>query len=265
MEILPPRPLPLAESVLSARRRKARRLAAAFVALGCACGAGAFWFSHDAFRERAVWSQGDEGRLLKVGGQVKETSELGIKLFYDYRLDVVYADISGAQRKARVEFETIWKPVDTKAPASIRYLSADPEHPTLSWAIEAGGYRWGMPALIAGLALLFLFAAISTPRMQARTEDRLRAAAEDGEEVLFPVLSLHSYKGNWTVRYQPAPGTKATASIREPPLLVERLGRKHVLALRSPRGGAPALVPEDLSVFAFDAATLEQIRQRLRG
>jgi hypothetical protein len=255
----------LAETVLSARRRKARILASIFLVFGCACVAGAAWFSRLASHERAVWLQGSEGRLLKLGGKVETRSELGVKLFYDYRLDVVYADAEGTERATKVEFETVWKPVDTKAPASIRYLAADPAHPTLSWAIDAGGWRWGMPALMAALALLFLFAAISAPRMQARAEASLRAAAEDGEEVLHPLLSLSSYRGNWTVRYESAPGVKATASSRDAPLIVEREGRKHVVALHSPRSRAPVLVPEDLRLFDFDADTREQIGQRVRG
>ena len=265
MGILPARPLPLAEKVLSVRRRKARILAAVFVVFGCACVAGAVWLSRVAAHERTVWLQGSEGRLLKLGGKVESRSELGVKIFYDYRLDVVYADAQGTERAAKVEFETLWKPVDTKSPASIRYLATDPSHPTLSWSIDAGGWRWGMPALIAGLALLFLFAAISSPRMQARAESSLRAAAEDGEEVLHPLLSVSSYKGNWTIKYETSPGVKKTASSRDAPLIVEREGRQHVLLLQSPRSSKPVLVPGDLSVFDFDMATREQIGQRVRG
>jgi len=265
MDILPPRPLLLAENVLAARRRKARILSALFVLVGCAAGAGAFWSGKQAWRERVVWSRGAPGRLVQLGGKVQTTSKLGLKLFYDYRLDVVYADASGVSRPAKVEFETVWRPIDTDAPASIRYLSEDPAHPTLSWSIEAGGYRWGMPLLATGLVLLFFAAAISVPAVQARNESSLRAVAEDGEEVLFPVVSISSYKGTWTVRYESAPGIKASASGSDAPLVIEREGQKHVLALRSPRARAPVLVPADLGVFAFDLQVREAIVKRIRS
>ena len=265
MPILPSRPLPLAENVLSARRRKALLLSVLFVAFGGAFGAGTFWLARQAWRERVVWSRGSEGRLLKLGGKVETTSKLGLDLFYDYRLEVVYADASGATRPAKVEFETLWKPIDTSARASIRYLADDPGHPVLSWPIEAGAWRWGMPILIAALTLLFASAAIATPRVQARAAASLRAAAEDGEEVLYPVLSVGNYKGTWTVRYETSPGVKATASGPDAPLVVERDGRQHVVALRSPRGGPPVVVPADLALFAFDAATREAIASRLRS
>jgi hypothetical protein len=265
MGILPPRPLPLAEQVLTARRRKALLLAALFVAFGAGFGAGTGWFFREALRERTVWQNGEEGQLLELGGKVETTSKFGIEFFYDYHLDVVYASASGTPRSAKVEFGTVWKPIDDKAPARIRYLAADPEHPTLSWAIDAGLSRWGMPLLMAGLTLMFLLAAMSTPRLQARAQASLRAAAEDGEELLFPLLSVASHKGTWTVRYEPAPGTKATLSGPDAPLVVEHDGRKHVVTLRSPRATTVVLVPGDLAVFAFDAATRDEIWRRSGG
>jgi hypothetical protein len=265
MGILPARPLLLAENVLSARRRKALLLSAVFIVFGCAAGAGTAWFARQAWRERVVWSRGAEGRLLKLGGKVETTSKLGIDFFYDYRLDLVYADASGVSRPAKVEFETVWKPIDTSAPASIRYLSEDPEHPVLSWPIQAGGFRWGLPLLLAAIALLFGCAAVATPRVQARAEAALRDAAQDGEEILYPLLSASSYKGNWTIRYETSPGVKATASGRDAPLIVEREGRQHVVALRSPRATSPVLVPADLAVFAFDLTTRQAILERIRA
>jgi hypothetical protein len=147
----------------------------------------------------------------------------------------------------------------------VRYLPADASHPVLSYAIDAGVARWGQPLLMAALVVLFLVGAVSSPRVQARAQAALRAVAEDGEELLHPLLSLRHYKHNWTARYETAPGVSATASGPDEPLIVVRDGRRHVLALRSMRTSAHVLVPADLAVFAFDAPTREAIAQRVRG
>src|SRR5258708_18540617 len=153
MSILPARPLRLAESVLSARRRKALLLAGLAALVGAGFWAGCFWLGSEVWRERKVWQRGEEGQLLSLKGKVRTSSKLGVDFFYDYDLDVVFADAAGARHSGKVEFGTTWKPVDTSRPASLRFLREDPAHPVLSYAIEAGFPRWPFPAVAAPVRL----------------------------------------------------------------------------------------------------------------
>jgi hypothetical protein len=233
MGILPERPLRVSETFLAARRRRLFILELAIALLSIGCAVAAVWLTSTAWRERVVWQTGVEGRVLGISGKLETTSKLGVTVFYDYRLDVTFAGAEGAQHAAHVEFETVWTPVDQRWPLSLRYLPADPSRPTLSWAIDAGGFE--------------------SYRRQIGRERALREVALDGEEVLFPLLSVSRHRQTWTVRYERTPGFGVNAHEGAPPLTALRDGKQYLVGLRSPRGGDPVLLPEDLRVFEMSA------------
>jgi hypothetical protein len=265
MGILPPRPLKIAESHLAVRRRTARGLTVVVVLAGAGFSVGSWWFGREVLRERKVWREGQEGRVLSMSGQVNTESWVFIDMSYEYDLKVVYADVAGVQHAANVKFDTFWKQVDSSRPAGLRYLAADFDHPVLSYAIEAGFTRWVMPLLMGACALFMLVVGPTMPRFHARKEAALRLAAEDGEELLLPLVSATPFKKAWTVFYEPSPGVKVRDSLPEEPLIVVRDGKKYVVALRSPRGGKPVLMGAELLAFELGLAERNAIAERLRG
>jgi hypothetical protein len=253
MGILPERPLRVSEPFFAARRRRLLFLELALALLSIGCAVAAVWLTRTAWGERVVWQTGVEGRILSFSGQLHTTSKLGVTVFYDYRLDVAFADAAGGRRAAHVEFETLWTPVDQRRPLSLRYLPGDPSRPTLSWAIDAGGWRWGMPILLWVMLAVFVLGGFESYRRQMGRERALREVALDGEEVLLPLLSVSRHRQTWTVRYERTPGFGVNAHEAAPPLTALRDGKQYLVALRSPRGGDPVLLPEDLRVFEMSA------------
>jgi hypothetical protein len=253
MGILPERPLRVSEPFFAARRKRLLILELALALLSIGCAVAAVWLTRTAWRERVVWQTGVEGRLLSSSGKLLTTSKFGVTVFYDYRLDVAFADAKGLRHAAHVEFETLWTPVDQRSPLSLRYLPADPSRPTLSWAIDAGGWRWGMPIMTWVMLAVFVLGGFETYRRQMGRERALREVALDGEEVLFPLLSVSRYRQTWTVRYERTPGFSVNAHEPAPPLITLRDGKQYLVALRSPRGGDPVLLPEDLRMFEISA------------
>jgi len=244
----------LSEPFFAARRKRLLILELALALLSIGCAVAAVWLTRTAWRERVVWQTGMEGRLLSSSGQLHTTSKFGVTVFYDYRLDVAFADAAGARHAAHVEFETLWTPVDQRWPLSLRYLPADPSRPALSWAIDAGGWRWGMPIMIWVMLAVFVLAGLESYRRQIGREGALREVALDGEEVLLPLLSMSRHRQTWTVRYERTPGASVNAFEAAPPLIALRDGKQYLVALRSARGGDPVLLPEDLRVFEMSAS-----------
>src|SRR5262249_29984958 len=150
---------------------------------------------------------------------------------------------------AAVEFDTFWKPVDQGGGGELHYLPEDPQHPALSYSIDAGLYRWGLPILLCLMGLLMPAGGTLLPRQEGERAGLLREVAEDGEEVLYPLLRASSYRQTWTVVYETSPGAKATWSSSDEPLIALRDGKQHVVALRSPRSGTAVLMPKTLAVF----------------
>jgi len=265
MGILPPRPLPLAENILASRRHKAALLGAFVALVAVGLGAGSWWLGGEAWHERKVWREGETGRVLSLKGKVVAESYVFVEMFYEYDLQVVFADVAGAQHAVNVKFGTTWNRVDDSKPAQLRYLPGDPDHPVLSYSVEAGFARWALPAMLAALGILMVFGAFHMPRANARTEAALREAAQDGEEVLYPLLTVTHYKSVWTVRYEASPGVKATSSGPEEPLIAVRDGQRYVVALRSPRGAKPVLIGAELLVFELGLAERAAIAERLKS
>jgi len=233
----------------------------AFVVAVFGLGMGALGISstRDIVREREVLSRGEKVQLVELGGKVEKSSYLGIDVFYEYKLDVAYLDAAGTRRKAKVEFGTFWKPIDEQVSPELRVLAADPEHPAISWAKDAGLTRFHWPVFGFGMLLLTVFGIPQMLRHARKRENALRACALESEEVLLPVVSTRRDRGAWIVHYEVSPGATAKHVDQESPLIVTRDGRQHVVTLRSTSDDR-FVVPGSLRGIELpDAARLEVI------
>lgn len=250
MALLPPRPLRLDSRALSRRRLKKMALAAFIGAIGLGFCVGCAFFTRELIEERRLWNQGTEGRVLQYSGKVEESRILGLGFAYDYKLDVVWLDAKGKQRKGSTSFSRMFTRIPKDDDPGLRYDPSAPDRFVLSWAAQGGLARDGMAIFLGALGLLMVAGTVSLVRVERRRLQALRMCAEDGEEVLGRVEKAWQNKGTHHVHYRFPDEPRLRKYQGDAPLLVERDGAQHVLALRSPRApDAPFLVEADLRSF----------------
>lgn len=266
MSLLPPRPLRLDERALRVRRLKKLALNAFVLAVGLAFCGGAVWFTRELLAERALWDRGTEGRVLQLSGKVQEHGKLGLTFFYDYQLDVRWADVQGQEHVGKTSFTRMFKAVPDRDPGlALRYDPSAPDQFVLSWAAKGGLARDGMPMMCAALGLLMLLGTVAMVRGERHRSETLRICAEDGEEFLCRVEKMWEYKRSHHVHYRLPDDGRLRKYVGDRPLVLVRDGVRHVLALRSPRApDAPFLVDADLSSFELSRDERTRIFDALR-
>jgi hypothetical protein len=268
MAILPSRPLLLDQAYLGRFTRRTWFSFALMLLLGVGCSFGSFIYTRECLEERALWAAGTPGRVRSISGEVEETGRLGVTLIYGYKLDVEYVDAQGDPHRGRSEFDLVWSPLrGDVTKADLRYDPMQPDRFVLSSPIEAGLPRWGMPLLTTALGLLMAFGLYENRRSHSRTLRGFTMAAEDGEEILAPLLSLQNVKGTFHIVFR-MPGLErpVKCAIDKAPLRVTRDRTPHVVVLRSPREPeAFAIVRETLEPFAFDPETKARLLAQALG
>lgn len=258
MGILPARPLRIDEAELARRRRKVYLAVALFALFGGAMGWSGVVQLREVREERALWGRGAEASGVSATGNAVAHEYVGVALYYEYVLEVDWADAAGTGHHAPVKFDTFWAAVDTGGAPSLRYDPQDPGRVVLSWQVQRPHARAGFIYLSIGAVALFAAAAWGTVRRDRQRAAAARLVAEDGEEVLVEILSAREYKGQWTVKARLDAGLSGaplefTHQDVAGPLRVLREGRPLALALRSPRApDSPLLVAEDLKPFLFE-------------
>ncbi|MBS2023655.1 MAG: DUF3592 domain-containing protein [Deltaproteobacteria bacterium] len=243
MPVLPSRPLTVDEKLLSARRRKAGWLSLMFIVFGALM----TWFGLDKLhalrRDLQLWERGTETRDVRAEGQVTETSKLGVTVGYDYEFDVAWVDGAGAGHDQKVRFDTMWSPIDDGAPLTLRYDPSQPKDIVLSWQVQKVQARLGWTYLAAALVLLMIFATLALWKKERELERLARVMAEDSEELEVELLSVHEYKGNWTVKARaPDDSTEFKSGAPWPPMEHTRDGKRLGVALRSGRAPGEILL-----------------------
>jgi hypothetical protein len=250
MALLPPRPLRLDSRALARRRLRKLGLNALVAGVGLAFSVGAVFLTREVLGERALWDRGAEGRILRLSGKVEETQKLGLTFFYDYDLEVRWADAQGRERDGKTSFLRMFKAVAEGEAPALRYDPMTPDRIVLSWAAQGGLPRNGAAIVCGALGALMLVGAIAMVRTERQRMEALRVCAEDGEEVLCRVEKAWEYKGVHYVHYRLPDDDRLRKYEGAAPLLFVRDGVQEVLALRSPRApDAPFLVEADLRSF----------------
>jgi len=265
MALLPPRPLRLDSRALAARRLKKMALNALVAGVGLAFSVGALFLTRELLGERALWDRGAEGRILRVSGKVEESQKLGLTFFYDYDLEVRWADGEGREREGKTSFLRMFKAVSEGEAPTLRYDPTAPDRIVLSWAAQGGLPRNGTAIVCGALGVLMLLGAIAMVRTERHRMQALRICAEDGEEVLCPVEKAWEYKGVHYVHYRLPDEGRLRKYEGDAPLLFHREGVQQVLALRSPRApDAPFLVEADLRSFDLSQDERSRIGNAVR-
>jgi hypothetical protein len=268
MAILPLRPLPLDEDYLRRVTRRSWRAFALFLVVSGGFSFGSVSFTRQCLEERALWARGTPGAVRSISGEVRKKSKFGVTLFYDYKLDVEYADARGDAHRGRSEFELVWTPLagDVNA-AQVRYDPAQPDRFVLSSPIEAGLPRWGLPILMGLLGALMIFALFENRRSHSKLLHGFALCAQDGEETLVPLRSAYTQKGSHYVTFQfPDRDKPVTAVLDQEPLVLTQDGVKHLVVLRSPRDRAEfTILRESLAPFALDPETKARLLAQALG
>jgi len=248
--VLPPRPLRLDSRALGSRRLKKGLLALFVAVVGASFGIGSAIFTRQLLGERALWERGTGGKIVHLSGKVQEWQKLGLTIFYDYALEVSWADGQGQVHDGKTSFERMFKGVPDGETPELRYDPAAPDRFVLSWAARGGLPRNGMAILCGALGLLMLLGTLAMVRQEKRWVELLRICAEDGDEMLCRVEKAWQYKGVHTVQYRLPDDGRLRKYEGEQPLIVVRNGVQHLLALRSPRApDAPFVIGADLRCF----------------
>jgi hypothetical protein len=250
MAILPPRPLRLDARGLASRKLRRTALALFVGAVGAAFCAGTVFLTRQLLDERALWDRGTGGRVVRLSGKLEKWQKLGLTFFYDYALDVSWADDQGRVHEGKSSFEWMFKGVPESDTPELRYDPAAPDRFVLSWAAHGGLPRDGMAILCAALGALMLLGTIAMIRGERHWLELLRTCAEEGDEILCRVEKAWQHKGVHYVRYRLPDDGRLRKYQGEQPLTVLSEGAQHVLALRSPRApDSPFLVAADLRCF----------------
>lgn len=229
---------------------------------------GCFFFTREVLEERSVWEHGVAGQIVNLSGEVTERSKLGITLFYEYELHVEYLDREGGTHRGKSEFDLLWSPLPEDSPdPTLRYDPQSPDRFVLSAPIEAGLSRWGMSILMGTLGALMLGALVPTFRNHQKKMRWIELCAEDGEEILAPLISATRVQGNITVKYSLPDRSKPVDDVLTgEPLILTLEGGPHLVVLRSPRDLESHLViPVDLAPFTIAPETREEILKKARG
>lgn len=250
MAILPPRPLRLDARSLASRKLRKTALALFVAAVGGAFSVGAVFLTRQLLAERALWERGAGGRVVRLSGKLEKWQKLGLTFFYDYALEVSWADDQGRVHQGKSSFEWMFKGVPESDVPELRYDPAAPDRFVLSWAAQGGLPRDGMAILCAALGTLMTLGTIAMIRGERRWLELLRICAEDGDEILGRVEKAWQHKGVHYVRYRLPDDGRVRKHEGEQPLILLSGGVQHVLALRSPRApDSPFVVAADLRCF----------------
>lgn len=194
---------------------------------------------------------------------------MGLVKFYDYDLKVAYTDSDGRQYSKPLKVESMLKAMDQTNEPGVKFDPKNPENFVLSWAIDLGwarwswlGFKWLLILTCGGLLALII-------RGGTRTLWSARSAAAKSDEVLLeveriePFLVNGSHHGQFVVHYRLPDGSSRNVTMH-PPLVLEREGKQHVVALLpldKPQNAV--ILEENLMPFAFNSGEEATIRQRV--
>jgi hypothetical protein len=271
MEILPPRPLRLSGSFVIGCWLKA----AAFFAVGAAIlVAVSVWQGGEVkhiLADADIWDHGEVAIDHNVSG--KERSQNFIANSYD--LKVQYVDQEGTAHSGKLEFMLLFRSVDQKSEAEVRYDRNDHSKFALAWAVDRSGSRWlGVIFMWGILALVGGFVGWLGV-LQVRNWLEARACAAESRELaahLISVSEVRNQKGkptgarNYFYRYTLPDGRELQGQVRyagaHQPLWADSSRRTLVVLIASARPQRPLPVRGDLHPFAFSSEEAQKIRQR---
>lgn len=271
MPILPPRPLRLQSSYVLGCWLKAL----IFFALGAAILVGiTIWQGGEAraiLRDGEVWEHGEVAVDSNVSG--KERSQNFIVNSYDLKVD--YTDQQGGAHHAKLEFTLLFRSVDQRSEAEVRYDPRDPSKFALAWAVDRSGSRWLSVIFLWGILALFAALMAWLGFLQVRNWLDARAAAADSDEIaahLVSVSEVRNQKGKPTgarnyLLVVPLDGKRElqrTVQLKgtHTPLWTDGSRRQLVVLVAKKVPELPIVVRSDLHPFAFSSDEAQAIRKR---
>ena len=225
----------------------------------------------------ALWQTGTDAEDASVEGH--ETSHNFI--LNSYRLNVEFADQTGALHKGKVDFDSLFASVDQKAPVHVKYDPQNPDRFAFSWMIDMKATAWASIAFMSLIGLGIGLLCLVVARQLLQKLAAARRAAVDAVESSVAVVKIVEMRKNGRatgmMKYKydttdAAGKTKRREVLfnvkkQQAPIYFDQAGSR-MFVLQPPAPHQPVVLRNDFYPFAVsehDRPALLARLERLRG